>query len=237
MQQKNWAQEQAQHYRQRRRFIREILLQRLAFNLVVKPILHHPERLPQSGATIMLINHVTAIDPILLAGVVRSRDVVIMSKAENFQHPVVGLLARAWGCFPVRRGEIDREALRISTELLEQGALVLIAPEGTRSPHLIEPKEGAAYLAAKTNALVVPTAVYHAEQWMKGFVVPWRIPVHVAFGQPFRLRSAGRTRVPRQELRAMMEQMMYQLAALLPASYRGIYADLSQMQSNHLEFV
>lgn len=69
----SWAFQQRTRYQARRRFMRDFLLNTLAFRLLLKVRVHHPEYIPASGGTILMINHVTGIDPIIVAGVVRSR--------------------------------------------------------------------------------------------------------------------------------------------------------------------
>lgn len=232
-----WAYQQKTRYTLRRRFIRDFLLNTLAFHILVTVTVHHPENVPANGGTILMINHVTGIDPIVIAGVIRQRFVNIMSKIENFENPLTALMVKNWGCYPIRRGEIDREGLKTTLDLLALGEMVLIAPEGTRQPQLTQPKEGLTYVALKANPVIVPTAVYGADTWLRDIPLPRRTPIQVDFGQPFRLRPDDRKRIPREEMSRMSAEMMYQLAALLPERYRGEYANLSEMTTDYLEFV
>jgi len=83
---------------------------------------------------------------------------------------------------------------------------------------------------------VLPVGVYGAERWKQSFILPTRAPVQVRFGPPFCVRTTGQKRLPKQQLGTIADQMMGQLAALLPPQYRGVYADLSQFPPDDLEF-
>ncbi len=226
-----------ERYNLRRRFFRDGLLRPLGFGLLVKPTVEGREHIPASGPVIFIMNHIAAIDPFVLVGTVRSRYVVPMTKIENYQHPIIGLIARAWGAYPVRRDEVDRQALASTLAILEQGWPVLIAPEGTRRPSLSEAKEGMVYIAIKGNASIVPVGLDGTDQFPGCLKRLRRAPVTVRFGRAFRLRTGGRTRVPRDEMHQMTRETMYQLAALLPEHRRGFYSDLDQMTTDTLEFV
>lgn len=234
----DWAARHRQRHALRRRFMRDFLLRPLGFTLLVKPHVQGLENIPTSGGTILMMNHTIAVDGAIVAGVIHNRFVIPLVKIETMRHwGIEGVLARHWGAVGIQRGEIDREALKAVLDLLRLGELLLIAPEGTRHSQLQQPKDGLAYLALKSGAVIVPTAVYNGETWRKDMFKPRRTQVQVRFGRAFRLRGAGEKRIPRENLRAITDEMMYQLAALLPENYRGEYSDLSRMTTTHLEFL
>ncbi len=220
----------------RRGFLRDVLLRRIGFKLLVKAQIEGVENIPASGPGIIMMNHIAAIDPFVVVGAVTTRFIVPMSKEENYHNPLVALMARAWGAYPVRRGEVDRRALDSTIELLRQGRLVLIAPEGTRHPSLTEAKNGMTFVALHTDAVIVPTAVDGTDRFPATLKRLQRTPVQVRFGRPFRFRPSGQGRVPRAEMTAMTREAMLQLAALLPVHRRGEYRDLSPT-TDYLEFV
>ena len=226
-----------ERYNLRRRFFRDGLLRLIGFGLLVKPTVEGREHVPTEGPTIFIMNHIAAIDPFVLVGAVTSRYVVPMTKIENYRDPIVGLMARGWGAYPVRRGEVDRQALASTLSVLEQGWPVLIAPEGTRRPHLSEAKEGMVYLAIKANALIVPVGLDGTDLFPGSLKRLRRAPITIRFGRAFRLRTQGQTRVPREDMHRMTRETMYQLAALLPEHRRGFYHDLDQMTTDTLEFL
>ncbi|MCD4685509.1 MAG: 1-acyl-sn-glycerol-3-phosphate acyltransferase [Anaerolineae bacterium] len=220
----------------RRRVLRDGLLRPLGFGALVKPNISGRERIPATGPLIVIMNHIAAIDPFVVAGIITNRFLVPMSKAENLGHPLINMMIHAWGVYPVRRGEADRVALASTLELLRQEYAVLIAPEGTRNDALIEAKDGTTYVATKGNALILPIGLEGTDQFPRALKLLRRIPVTVTVGRPFRFRTAG-PRVPRKELRQMTREMMYQLAQLVPEQRRGVYGDLAQLTTDMLVFV
>ncbi|MEW6566751.1 MAG: lysophospholipid acyltransferase family protein [Chloroflexota bacterium] len=193
------------------------------------------ENLPAAGPAILMINHIAFVDPIVVLGCL-PRNVVPMAKIEVYRYPIWGVFPWLWQVIAVRRGEVDREALRRAQEVLEAGEVVLMAPEGTRSPALRRGKEGVAYLGARTGSRVIPVAVEGTEGFPSISPRRWRQPgVVVRLGRPFRFREAGE-RVGRERLRQMTDEAMYVLAAMLPERRRGVYADLSRARTETLDF-
>lgn len=224
-------------YTLRRRFIRDGLLRPLGFGLLVKPVITGRERIPDTGPLIVIMNHIAAIDPFVVTGIITNRFLVPMSKAENQSHPLINLMMRAWGVYPVRRGEADRVALASTLELLRQEYAVLIAPEGTRNEAMVEAKDGTTYLATKADAAILPIGLEGTHEFPRAFKPLRRVPVTVTIGRPFRFRTEGRARIPRAELRQMTREMMYQLALLIPERRRGVYGDIEHLTTDTLEFL
>jgi 1-acyl-sn-glycerol-3-phosphate acyltransferase len=197
------------------------------------------QHVPRSGPTILMMNHIAAIDPGLCMAAVRGRDVIPMSKIENFTTWYFGPFLWWYGAYAIRRGEIDREALQTTLGLLERGHIVLIAPEGTRSPTgMIEAKEGFAYLATKGEAVILPTAIAGAQHFKTHIKRLRRTPITLNFGPPFRFKTDGRRRIPRAELAQMTREAMYQLAlAQTDPALRGVYSDIENATTETLEFV
>lgn len=192
--------------------------------------------LPMQGSAIVMINHIAFIDPVAVLAVL-PRNVVPMAKIEVYDLPVFGYATKMWQVIPVRRGEFDREALRKALAVLASGEVVLVAPEGTRSPALIRAREGIAYMAHRSGSPIVPVAV----EGMEGFPAPrtakvWRGGgAEIRLGKPFRFRPLGRT-PERDELRQMTDEAMYVLAGMLPEERRGYYHDLTRATCETLEF-
>jgi 1-acyl-sn-glycerol-3-phosphate acyltransferase len=222
-------------YLWRRRLILHYLMRPVEFGLLFKADIRGTEHMPPSGPTLVIMNHIAALDPFVVTAAVTSRYLVPMSKVENYRHPIIGLIARVWGVYPVRRGEVDRQALDSTIALLSQEYPVLIAPEGTRSPALSEAKDGMTYVAIKANATLVPVGLDGTEQFPASLKRLRRAPVSIQFGPAFRFRTGGRARIPRDEMREMTRQAMGQIAQLLPEHRRGFYHDVSQ--TDLLDFV
>lgn len=188
------------------------------------------ENVPRDGGVIVASNHLNNADPPMIARALRPRYPVFMAKKEMVEKPVVGPLFRAWGAFPVRRGEADLGALRAATELVRSGEMLLMFPEGTRSRAgtLQRGHPGTAMIAMRTGVPVLPVAVYGTEhiKWPAFFLRPRSVRrIRVAIGEPFTL--SGYARINGETAQAATEEIMRRIAALLPPQYRGAYADVA----------
>lgn len=197
------------------------------------------ERLPRGGPVLFVSNHLGLTDQLAI-GARLPHELRILAKAELFEWPILGWLARRGDAVPIRRGEADREALRTVRDLLRDGAWVLVFPEGTYVDAdvplgMIPVKTGAAWLAWNTGASVVPIALTGTETvWSPGR--GWRLwhrpRVRVIFGEPYvPVRPDG---VPQKVAwRIVADEMARRIAALLPEGYRGVYApDASDISSD-----
>jgi 1-acyl-sn-glycerol-3-phosphate acyltransferase len=120
---------------------------------------------------------------------------------------------------------VDRKALREALEALRGGSIFGLAPEGTRSRvgHLIEAKDGAAYLASRAGVPVFPAAVTNTDTVGANFLHLRRTHMEVHFGKPFALPELGH-RAKGDELEAYTHLIMVHIANLLPERYHGFYA-------------
>jgi 1-acyl-sn-glycerol-3-phosphate acyltransferase len=119
--------------------------------------IHHAERVPRSGAVVLVANHSSMVDGPLLFGMLQ-RSAVFLIKYEMFRGPL-GWFLRKIGQLPVRRGEPDRTPLLAAVRILRAGGLVGVFPEGTRGDGAVtNAQHGAAWLARTSGARVVPVA-------------------------------------------------------------------------------
>lgn len=191
------------------------------------------ENLPKDGPAILMINHIAFVDPIVVLGNL-PRNIVPMAKREVYWIPIWGIFPLLWNVIPVHRGEIDREALMRALAVLEAGEIVLVAPEGTRHDALREVKGGIAYLAYKSGAPVIPVAVEGTRGFPSLSKKRWAQPgATFRLGTPFRVKSLP-GRVPREALKAITDEAMYRLAAMLPPERRGEYSDLSKATTDYI---
>lgn len=204
-----------------RRFLTFLL--HLAYRIVLRLEVVGLENIPASGPVILAINHISFLDPVLVVSLLR-RKVLPMAKAEVFRDVVLGPLVSAFDAFPVRRGEVDRRAIQTALEVLRLGGVLMIAPEGTRSPTgaLIRGKEGAVYLAWRTGAPIVPVGIDGTDHFKFNIRRLRRTSVRVVFGQPFLVEIPEER--SREALREATDELMIQIAMLLPSERRGIYA-------------
>ncbi len=194
------------------------------------------EMVPAKGPGIIMFNHIAFIDGIAILNALK-RNAVPLVKDEADAIPFWGIFPALWGAIPIRRGEVDRQALEQALAVLNSGELLLIAPEGHRSPALIEGKEGLAYIAARTQAPIIPAVIDGSEGFPSLDPKRWSLPgARIRFGRPFRFRFP-RGRIPREWLRKMTDEAMYRLASLLPPARRGVYGDLRNATTETIEFL
>jgi 1-acyl-sn-glycerol-3-phosphate acyltransferase len=189
-------------------------------------------RVPDRGPLIAVVNHVNFLDVPLLFTHLQPRPITGFAKAETWDNPALGGLVDLWGAIPLQRGEADMAAIRQALDLLESGHILVVAPEGTRSGHgrLQQGRPGVVLLALRSGAPVLPMAYYGAEHLWQNMARLRRTDYHIRVGWPFYL-DAGGARVTRQVRQQMVDEIMVQIAALLPPAFRGHYAD--QMSTPH----
>ncbi|MDR7486890.1 MAG: lysophospholipid acyltransferase family protein [Armatimonadota bacterium] len=115
------------------------------------------ERYP-AGAAVLVANHPSALDPLFIAAAVPDR-VLFLAAGEFLALPAVGWAMRTYGCIPVRRGEVETDAVREALLALTAGRKVGVFPEGRVSPQPRPPRRGAALLAARAGAPITPVAL------------------------------------------------------------------------------
>lgn len=186
------------------------------------------EHIPLEGPLIAVSNHLNNADPPMVALATQPRYPTFMAKREMIRWPVIGPAFRIFGAFPVRRGVADRSAIRTAIEFVENGAMLVMFPEGTRSRTggLTKGHPGTASIALKTGAPILPIAITGTEviRWPWLFVKPLTIPrVTVTFGEPFHLPPVET--INSESTTQATGIIMRRIAALLPEEYRGVYAD------------
>ena len=185
------------------------------------------ERVPRRGALIVASNHLNNADPPVLT-IIFPRRLVFMAKHEALRWPIVGLLMRLAGAFPVRRLEADIGALRQASRILRQGEVLAMFPEGTRSREgaLGSAHPGTALLALRTGTPILPIGITGTEtiNFPKVLFDALRLrraQVRVVIGDPFFLPPVSR--ITAEEVARCTDVVMSRIASLLPPSYRGQY--------------
>ena len=186
------------------------------------------ERIPRDGAFIVVSNHCSNLDPPLIGwatGHQVGRVVHFMAKIEMRGWPFVGWLATQSGVYFVRRGEGDRAAQRFSLEALAEGRPIGIFPEGTRSRngHLKEGKSGAAFLAIRSGAPLLPVAIAGSDRIFSGRSRwPHATRITIRIGEPFSLPRQATGRLDREVLADGTARIMREIAELLPPDQRPL---------------
>jgi 1-acyl-sn-glycerol-3-phosphate acyltransferase len=184
------------------------------------------EHIPRSGPFILVANHCSNVDPLILGWAIGNRTnrlIHFMAKAEMRGWPILGWLAGQAGVFFVRRGEGDRAAQRFSLEALAAGRPIALHPEGTRSRdgRLKAGRSGAALLAMRSGAPLLPAGIAGTHRIFPGrsrFPHPTRIVIRV--GEPFTLPHVPDGRLDRATLADGTQRIMSEIEALLPAEQR-----------------
>jgi 1-acyl-sn-glycerol-3-phosphate acyltransferase len=144
------------------------------------------ERIPRAGGCVLAINHLAWID-IAVVGALSPRNLNYVAKVEAHRVPGLGRFIRWHGTLAVRRGESDREAVRLMRQAVRDGRALGVFVEGTRQhsgvPGKVQP--GAAMVAIQEDVPIVPVAVYGTARWRIGNFAP----CSMAVGEPFRLEG------------------------------------------------
>jgi 1-acyl-sn-glycerol-3-phosphate acyltransferase len=195
------------------------------------------KQIPADGPLIAIANHVNFIEAPIVRSRMPSQHVAGYAKAETWENPILGYLFDLWGAIPLRRGEADTKALRLGLEALKDGKILAVAPEGTRSGHgrLQRGRSGVVLLALRSGAPFLPMAVFGHENIISNLKRLHRTDFNINLGNPFILNSRGE-KVTREVRQQMTDEIMYQIAALLPPMYRGVYSSLDQATERYLDF-
>ena len=183
------------------------------------------EYLPQHGPAILCPNHVAWTDAVVVLAYVRGTTTAFAADKWETRFPI-NLLMRYFGrAIFVHRGEVDRQALGKALEVLKQDGILGVAPEGTRSYSGVLAKgyDGAVYLASRTDACLVPIAIWGHENAIAEWKRLRRPRILLRVGESYQLPPEAR-RARASELPAYTEDLMRRIAAMLPPERRGPYA-------------
>ncbi len=222
----------------------------LPFQIIVNPLIKslthvfcrindmQLSQVPEHGPLILVANHINFLEVPVVYTHLQPRLLAFFAKSETWDNLAMAFLFNLWGGIPLRRGEADVGAYHQALKALMTGKIVAVAPEGTRSGHgrLQRGHAGIVTLALHSSAPLLPLVYYGGEQYCSNLVHLRRTDFHIRVGRPFYLQT-GDVKVTRQVRQAITDGIMYQLAALLPAPYRGVYADLEAATQDYLRFL
>ena len=194
-------------------------------------------RVPQTGPLILVSNHINFLEVPLLYTHLLPRPITGYAKSETWDNPLMAYLFNLWEAIPMHRGEADMAAIRSGLNALKLGKILVVAPEGTRSGHgrMGVGHPGIALLALQSHAPLLPLVYYGGEKFRQSISRIQRTDFQIAVGNPFFVDNRG-NQVNRLLRRKITDEIMFQLAALLPPYYRGHYADLSNASEDYLDF-
>jgi len=201
------------------------------FTLLTQLEVKNLENIPSIGPYILAPNHLSRADPPLLFIYFGGKNVTGWVAEKYRRNLFFGLLVRLGNPIFIRRGEVDRQAIDAAVKALRSGKIFGLAPEGTRSRvgSLIRGKTGVAFLADASRVPILPTAITGTDSLFRDLLRLRRPRITLTFGELFHLppldpedRNAG--------LRKNTDEVMCRIAAMLPESYWGVYADHPRLQ-------
>jgi 1-acyl-sn-glycerol-3-phosphate acyltransferase len=185
------------------------------------------ENVPDGGPLIVVANHFSFIDPLAM---IRATPwpLEFLAGAHMPNAPaIVTWIPKVWGVFPVHRGSVSRRALRAAERVLDQNGVMGIFPEAGNWATVLRPaRPGAAYLAARSGAPILPMGIDGLTEVFPQLRRGRRARVTIRIGRlfgPFHTHGSGPER--REQLQAIGNRMMERIAALIPEDRRGHFSD------------
>jgi 1-acyl-sn-glycerol-3-phosphate acyltransferase len=196
------------------------------------------KKIPMQGPLILATNHINSMDAPVGFTHLHPRELSAFVKIETWDNPILGALFNVWQGIPIHRGEVDFEAFSQAQKFLKEKKILIVAPEGTRSKDgkLNKGYPGIVLLAIRSGVPILPVVFYGNENFGHNIKSLRRTKMVIKVGEQFRIKFDNDR--PSRELRdEVTDEIMYQIAKLLPPEYRGVYSDLSQSKNRHLEFL
>jgi 1-acyl-sn-glycerol-3-phosphate acyltransferase len=204
-------------------------LLRAILRIIARVTVYGTENLPpKSTSFVGVSNHIGRLDPAFVYYLLRRKDIIMLVAEKYYEHTWSRLLAQAVNGIFVDRYHADLNAMREVLRRIKQGGLAVIAPEGTRSPtaSLIQGWDGASYIAARSGLPILPVGITGSgdKEVVERLKHLKRLQVKVCVGPTFTLPPLDNKKRDEQ-LADYTEEIMCRIAAELPESYRGIYAE------------
>jgi 1-acyl-sn-glycerol-3-phosphate acyltransferase len=192
----------------------------------------------QSKPMIIAVNHINFLEVPILVSHVYPTPVVGIMKDTTWNNPVMAFISDTFNAIPLNRNGSYLETFRRVKEAINNGAFIGIAPEGQRSNTgiLQKGKAGILQLALLTNTPIIPVAHYGGQNFWRNVKRFRRTEIRYKVGRPFLLKTQN-GRIPRAERETYIDEVMIQIAALLPEDLRGEYAGRVHQACDHLEFL
>jgi 1-acyl-sn-glycerol-3-phosphate acyltransferase len=184
------------------------------------------DNVPPQGGYILAVNHLSILDPVLIFVIIQRKDLTALVAKKHQKNPLFRWIVDSVGGIWLNRDDPDAHAIRASRDYLQNGSMLGISPEGTRSPNLglIPAKTGVAYLADVARIPIIPVAITGTHNGIRRAFTLQRPRLTVRFGKPFRLPPVDR-RSRDRDLMCNTDEIMCRIAAMLPAEYHGVYTD------------
>jgi 1-acyl-sn-glycerol-3-phosphate acyltransferase len=194
-------------------------------------------QVPMQGPLILAVNHINSLEVPLLFAHLQPRRMIGLAKIETWDNKFMAWLFDLWDTIPIRRGEADLDAVRRCLAALSAGDILGVAPEGTRSYNgcLLRGQPGIVLVALHSGALILPLAHWGGEAFPQNIKRLKRTDFHIRVGRPFTLDAKGERAIGKVR-QAMADEIMYQIAVLMPEEYRGEYVGCDPPPQKYLHF-
>lgn len=183
------------------------------------------ENIPSHGPLIIVVNHQSFVDGILLGVIFLSISRLhFFAKKQLFKYRPIRWILKRWNLHPINREGGDIDAIRLGLQLLKQKHMIVVIPEGTRSGDgvLQKGKKGAAYLAIKTGVPVLPMGIERTGGNL--FKILFTLPrITIRIGAPILVQDI-QGNPSKEEQEHIHNSIMYAIAVLLPYDQRGAYS-------------
>lgn len=195
------------------------------------------DKVPMSGPLILVSNHTNFLETPVVIPRLANRPITALAKVESWKSPVFSFLFNIWDFIPIRRGEADLDALNSCVTALHAGKILIVLPEGTRSSDgtLQTGHPGVLLMALRSGAPILPLAHYGGEDVWDNLKHLRRTPFSIKVGRKFHI-EIGDQALSRDLRKQIMDEIMYQIAAILPEENRGIFSDLHNGTQNYIKF-
>lgn len=220
-------------------YILVIILLRAIVRVIARVTVYGAEYLPPKNASYIAVsNHIGRLDPAFVYYLLRRKDIIMLVAEKYKEHTWSRLLAQAVNGIFIDRYNADFNAMRELLRRIKQGGVVVLAPEGTRSPNaaLIQGWDGASFVAAKAGLPILPVGVTGSgdKEVVDRLKHVKRLHVTVNIGPTFTLPPL-KDRSRDEQLADYTEEIMCRIASELPETYRGIYTDRPRLKELLME--
>lgn len=201
---------------------------KIVMSLICRVEVRGIEHVPAQGSYIVAANHVGRLEVPVVYTLLDRRDIIMLAAEKYRENALTAWFFKQLNGIFIDRFNADYAALRETLKRLKKGGVLVMAPEGTRSKSgaLIEGRDGASYLASVSGAPVIPVGVTGTRdrEVLANLKRLRRSRVVLNVGPAFTL-PALKSQEREEKLKEYTDEIMCQIAALLPEDYRGVYAD------------
>ncbi len=192
------------------------------------------ENIPKKGPLLIIVNHINFLEVPIISTRLLPREFFGLTKQETWHNPFFRILADNWGGIPINRSNPAITTMKTAEKVLKDNKILFIAPEGTRSSDgkLRKGNSGIVSIALRTNATILPIAHYGGEDFWQNIKKFRRTRITFKVGTPVKISNTQL--LTKQIKRDVTDQLMYEIANLLPVKNKGIYSNPRKFEANYL---